>query len=102
MKENVKEVTNVRIKESVADALKVNYLENDEDFEFESMDDVITYLIDRDAILQELQNDSDIQERVEDIERNWRIAELEEELAALKGEAAESQKKSARAQVVTA
>jgi ATPase subunit of ABC transporter with duplicated ATPase domains len=102
LKENVKEVTNVRIKESVADALKVNYLENDEDFEFESMDDVITYLIDRDAILQELQNDSDIQERVEDIERNWRIAELEEELAALKGEAAESQKKSARAQVVTA
>jgi hypothetical protein len=92
----IKETSTVRISEEVADALKKNYLD-DEEMELGSIDEAIAFLIDRDAILSELQNDPTIQGRVEDIERDWRIAELEEELSKLKSEARESQKRIAQA-----
>jgi hypothetical protein len=91
------ETTNIRIEGEVAEALKTNYLDNDEDFEFESMNDVLAFLIERDVILTELESDPEIQSRVADVERNMKIAELEEELARLKSEAAESHKKSGQA-----
>jgi hypothetical protein len=96
-----KETTTIRISEDVADALKKNYLE-DEELELGSMEEVIAFLIDRDAILSELENDAEIQTRVEDIERDWRIAELEEELATLKSEANRSQKKATATQATRA
>jgi hypothetical protein len=98
------ETTNIRVEEDVADALKTNYLDNDEDFEFETMNDVLAFLIERDAILSELESDPEIELRIGDVQRNMRISELEEELAALKNEAAEARKRAsqARAQTVVA
>ncbi len=101
----MRETTNLRVKEEVAEALKTNYLENDTDYEFDSMSSVIAFLIDRDAVLEELEKDSEIRTKMEDIDRNWRIAQLEEELELLKQQAAESQKRNSqpsRAQAVVA
>jgi hypothetical protein len=87
----VKDSTTVRIEEGVADAIQKNYLD-DKGLDLSTVNDAISYLIDRDAILSELQNDPAITARIEAIERDWRIQEIEEELAKLKNEAREAKR----------